>query len=317
MAVPLGHLTQASFAVEVTPGTAVSPRTVGMRLVSNDLAPKLKSSPLKNLTGDGVVPISTGPLQESIEVGGNLKAQACYQGGALGLLLELAMGTSSCTTTGTGPYDHTFALTGTQDCVTIASERGNTAKDDVMNGCKLSKLVLSVQPGQAMEVSADFIGMGYDARAVVAKITPATPYYIKHNHCGQLGFDSANYVLSSLTLTIDRKVAPLMELGTLNSAEPQPTDMIEIMLEAELVVRDNVLQVAALAGTSANVTCSLTDGTRTLAITLHNGVIMSHSDPISSVGVIKQKVTWNAYGDGTNHGLAIVLTNANSSNRAS
>lgn len=317
MAVPLGLLTQASFAVEVTPGTAVSPRTVGMRLTSNDLAPKLKSSALKNLTGDGTVPISTGPLQESIEVGGSLKAQACYQGGALGLLLELAMGTGSVTTTGTGPYDHTMVLTATQDTVTIASERGNTAKDDVMNGCKLAKLVLSVQPGQAMEVAADFVGMGYDARGAVAKITPATPYYIKHNHCGQVGFNSANYTASSLTLTIDRKVSPLMELGTLNSAEPQPTDMVEIMLEAELVVRDNVLQVAALAGTSANATVTLTDGTRSLAITLHNAVIMDHSDPISSVGVIKQKVKWQAFGDGTNHGLGIVLTNANSSVRAS
>ena len=317
MALPPGLLTQASFAVETTAGTAVSPRTVGMRLISNDLAPKLKSSALKNLTGDGTVAVSTGPLQEAIEVGGNLKSQACYQGGCLGLLLELAMGVGSCTTTGTGPYDHTFALTATQDTVTIASERGNTAKDDVMNGCKLSKLVLSVQPGQAMEVSADFVGMGYDARTGVAKIAPATPYYIKHNHCGQIGFNSANYIASSLTLTIDRKVAPLMELGTLNSAEPQPTDMLEVMLEAELVVRDNVLQVAALAGTSANVTCSITDGTRTLALTLHNGVIMEHSDPISSVGVIKQKVKWQAFGDGTNHGLAVVLTNANSSNRAS
>jgi hypothetical protein len=186
-----------------------------------------------------------------------------------------------------------------------------------MNGCKLAKLALSVQAGQAMEVSADFIGMGYDARTAVAKIAPATPYYIKHNHVGQIGFNSANYTASSFTLTVDRKVSALMELGSLNSAEPQPTDMIEIMVEAELVVRDNVLQVAALAGTPANMTCSITDGTRTMAITLHNAVIMDQSDPISSVGVIKQKVKWQAFGDGTNHGLAVVLTNANSSNRTS
>lgn len=317
MSIALGQKTQLSFAVEVTPGTAVSPRTVGMRLMSLDLAPKLRSSALKNLTGDGVVPVSAGPLQESIEVGGNLKAQACYQGGCLGLLLELAMGTGSCTTTGTGPYDHAFALTGTQDTATIAVERGNTAKDDVLNGCKLSKLVLSVQPGQAMEVSADFVGMGYAARANSAAIAPASPYYIKHNHVGQIGFDSATYTASSFTLTIDRKVSPLMELGTLSSAEPQPTDMLEVMIEAELVVRDNALQVAALAGTQGNVTCTITDGTRSLAITLHNGVIMEQSDPISSVGVIKQKVKWQAFGDGTNHGLALTLTNGNSSNRAS
>lgn len=317
MAIGTGLLTQASFAVEVTPGTAVSPRTVGMRLLSAELSPKLKSDPLKNLTGDGVVGISTGPLQVAVEVSGSLKSQACYQGGNLGFLLELVMGVSSCTTTGAGPYTHTYAITSSQDTATIAIERGATGADDVLNGCKLSKLALSVAPGQAMELTADFVGMGAAARGASAKIAPATPFYVKHNHVGTIGFDSANYVASSLTITIDRKVAPLMELGSLYSSEGQPTDMMEVMIEAELVVRDNVLQVAALAGTSGNVTCTITDGTRSIAFTLHNGVIMDQSDPISSIGVMKQKVKWQGFGDGTNHGMAVVLINSNSSNRAS
>jgi len=316
MATFIGHLTQISAGVESTAGTPVS-RTVGMRVTGVDIAPKLKKSALKNLTGDGVVAVAAGTIAESIEVGGNIKAQACYQGGMLGLLLELAMGAGSNTTTGTGPYTHTMAITATQNTVTMAVERGNSGSDDLLNGVKLSKLVLSVQPGQAMEVSADFIGMGYASRTGVAKSSLATPYYIKHNHVGTLGFDSANYVASSFTLTIDRKVAPLMELGSLTSADPMPTDMLEVMIETELVVRDNALQTAALAETTGNLTCTITDGTRSLAVTLHNAQIMEQSDPISSVGVMKQKVKWMGFGDGTNHGLSVALTNGDSSVRAS
>lgn len=312
----IGHLAQLSAGVESTAGTPVS-RTVGMRIVSVDFAPKLKKSALKNLTGDGTVAVATGTLAEAIDVSGNVKAQACYQGGMLGLLLELAMGSGSNTTTGSGPYTHTMVLAPNQNTATVAIERGNSGSDDLLNGVKVSKFVLSVQTGQAMEVSADFVGMSYASRAGVAKSTPATPYYIKHNHVGTIGFDSAAYVASSFTLTIDRKTAPLMELGSLTSAEPMPTDMLEVMVEAEIVVRDNALQSAALAETSGDLTCTITDGTRSLAVTLHNAQIMEQSDPISSVGVIKQKVKWQGFGDGTNHGLSVVLTNGDSSVRGS
>jgi hypothetical protein len=132
-----------------------------MRVSSIDLAPKSKVSGIKTLTGDGVVGIVSDFLQESIEVSGNIKAPLCYQGGNLGFLLELAMGTGSCTDAGAGPYTHTYVMTGVQDCATIAVERGNTVYDDVLSGCKVSKLAISVQPGQVAELSVDFIGMNY------------------------------------------------------------------------------------------------------------------------------------------------------------
>jgi hypothetical protein len=264
------------------------------------------------------VGIVTDFLQESIEVSGNIKAPMCYQGGNLGFLLELAMGTGSCTDAGAGPYTHTYAMTGTQDTATIAVERGNTGYDDVLAGCKVSKLAISVQPGQVAELSVDFIGMNYASRGASAKITPATAYYVKHNHVGTIGFNSANYIASSLTVTIDRKIATLFELGSLTSGEPTQTDSVEVMVEAELVVRgENALQTAALAMTSADLTCTITDGTRSLAITLYGATITAHSDPISSVGVIKQKVTWMGKGDGTNHGISLVLTNGNATPRLS
>ena len=314
----IGHKTQASFGYETTPGTPVSPRTVGMRVSSVDLAPHSKVSGIKTLTGDGVVGVVSDFLQESVEVTGNIKAPACFQGGNLGFLLELAMGTGSCTDAGAGPYTHTYAVAPTQDCATIAIERGDTGYDEVVSGCKLSKLAISVQPGQVAEVSADFTGMTYASRAAVARITPATAFYVKHNHVGSVSFNSVSYVASSLTVTIDRKISTLFELGSLTSGEPVQTDHIECMVEAEFVVRgENTLQAAANAVTSADLTCTISDGTRSLALTLYGATITDHSDPISSIGVIKQKVKWMGKGDGTNHGIGFVLTNANATPRLS
>jgi hypothetical protein len=69
--------------------------------------------------------------------------------------------------------------------------------------------------------------------------------------------------------------------------------------------------------TSADLTCTISDGTRSLAVTLYGATITAHSDPLSSVGVIKQKVTWTGKGDGTNHGIGFVLTNGNATPRLS
>ena len=93
--------------------------------------------------------------------------------------------------------------------------------------------------------------------------------------------------------------------------------MTEVMFECELIARSDALQVAALAGTQGDATITFTDGTRSLAITLHNATIMDYADPISGVGVIRQKVRFQGFADGTKHGLGIVLTNGNSSNRTS
>ena len=315
MALLTGFKTGLSLGVESTPGTGVS-ATVGARASDIPLAPALKSEQIKTLGGDGVAPIAAGTaLQVAVDVSGTVKMPTCYQGNALGLLLELALG--SVTTAGTGPYTHTYALAADQLSATVYIERGASGNDDKVTGVKVGKLELSVSPGQVMEASVDFIGMGYTSRTGQSATAPATPYYVKHNHSGTLSFNSNTYTLASFRLMIDRKLARVDELGTLLSAEPTATDLAEVSLEVELNARDNTLQVAALAGTQGDATITFSDSPRSLAITLQNAQILSYSDPISSVGLVKQKVTFTGFGDGTNHALSVVLTNANSSNRAS
>jgi len=298
--------TQASFGVESTPGTGVS-TTVGTRVKAVDLQAKATHNPVEDLYGDGTSAVASDSFLSMVDVSGNLRLNACYQGGALGMILYALMGT--VVDAGAGPYTHTFTVSDPK-ALTVDIERGNSAKDEIMQGCKPSKFSLSVQPGQVAEVSVDFVGMTATARGTNTPVAPATPYLVKHSHVGTLGFDSATYTQASFTLTVDTKAARLDQLGSAYSDEPVRTGMTEVTLEVEIVGRTNALQVAALAGTQGNVTCTITDGTRSLAITLHNAKVVSYSDPITTVGVIRQRVTFRGHGDGTNHGLAIVLTNS-------
>ena len=307
--------TQLSVGVESTPGTGVS-TTVGSRVKSVDLQAKATHTPVEDLYGDGVAAVASDSILSQVDVSGNVRLNACYQGGMLGVLLYAVMG--SVTDGGSGPasYTHTFTLSDPK-ALTVDVERGNSAKDEVMQGCKPSKLVLSVQPGQVAEVSVDFIGMTATARGANTPVAPAAPYYISHANVGTLGFDSATYVLASFTLNIDTKVVRLDQLGSAYSDEPVRSGMTDVAIDCEIVGRTNALQVAALAGTQGNVTLTMTSGTRSLAITLHNAKVVTYSDPITSLSPIRQRVTFRGHADGTNHGLAIVLTNSDATYGAS
>lgn len=300
--------TQLSVGLESTPGTGVS-TTIGTRVKSVDLQAKATHTPVEDLYGDGVAAVASDSILSQVDVSGNVRLNACYQGGVLGMLLYAVMGAVSEGGSGPSSYTHTFSLSDPK-ALTVDVERGNSAKDEVMQGCKPAKLVLSVQPGQVAEVSIDFIGMTATARGTNTPVAPATPYYISHAHVGSLGFDSATYVLASFTLTIDTKVARLDQLGSAYSDEPVRTAMTEVTIDCEIVGRTNALQVASLAGTQGNVTLTMTSGTRSLAITLHGAKVVTYADPLSTVGVMRQRVTFRGHADGTNHGLAIVLTNS-------
>lgn len=303
--IPLGTI--VSFGLESTPGTGVS-TTIASRVISGDLQEKTKHDPVEDLSGDGVVAVASDSFVAQVDVSGNIRFNAAYQGGCLGLFLYAVFG--SVTDAGSGPYTHTYALSDPK-ALTVAVERGNSGKDDVMQGCKPSKFTLTVQPGKIAEVSIDWVGMTASARGASSPSSLATPYYVKHSHVGTLGFDSATYVMTSLTLTIDTKLVRLDQLGSANSDEPVRSGMTEVMIECEVVARTNALQEANRAGTQGNATVTLTDGTRSLAITLHNAKVVSYSDPINSLGPIRQRITLRGHADGTNHGLGIVLTNSN------
>jgi hypothetical protein len=309
MAAQLGMQARVSFGEEVTAGTEEA-RTVSARISSTTLQGKVTRDVVEHLYGSaGTVANVMDQFDVSKDVGGEIVFPACYQGGALGLLLKHAMGAN--VDAGAGPYTHTLTLTGALPVgLSVAVERGaGGLGDQEFYGNKIASLELSCQVGQVMQGRATLIGMSYGARGSDSPPALTTPYYIKHNHAGSLGFNSATYVMRSFRLSINNNLEAIRELSSLTATEVNRSAMQVIELECEMVARSDAPYAAHLAGTQGDVTVTFSDGTRSLAVTLHNGVIMEYDDPISGPGYITQRMKWRGFGDGTKHGLGIVLTN--------
>lgn len=314
MAVQKGFNTSVSFGVEVTAGTEVS-RTVRSRVASTTLQAKRNSDRVPHLIPSSGSRNAKTMFTTSVDVNGSVEMPAAYAGNGLGLLLEAALG--SVATTGSGPYTHTFTLGSSLIAMSAAVERGVGASlgDEEFYGLKVNTFELSVAPGQVMSCKIDLIGMTSGARGSDSPPALGTFYPILHKHAGQLSFDSANYTLASFTLRVNNALARLDELGSEYSSEPEVTDFQTVEIECELVARSDALYTAHKAQTASDAVITFSDGTRSIEITLQNAEITSYEDPISDPGVIKQKVTFTGLGDDTDHGLKVVLINANSSSR--
>ncbi len=309
MPAQLGMQARVSLGEEVTAGTAVS-RTVGGRIKSTTMNGTLTREPVGHLYGSGGSAANEVDFYDVQKVvGGEIVIPATYQGGILGLLLKHAMGSN--VDAGAGPYTHTLTLAGALPAgLTVAVERGTGGLgDQVFNGNKIASLELSVAVGEVMQCRAEMLGMGYASRGSDSPTALSTPYFIKHDHAGAIGFDSATYKARAFTLRINNNLDGLRDLGSLNVSEVNRAGFQTIEVEAQLVARSDALYAAHLAGTQGDMTITFSDGTRSLAITLHNAIITSYADPISGPGVITQTVTFRGFGDGTDHGLGIVLTN--------
>lgn len=311
MPAQLGMQARVSLGEEVTAGTSVS-RTISGRI--NSITPRgaVVREVVPHLYGSGGSAANAMDVFDvSKDVQIDVTGPATYQGGILGMLLKHAMGTVS-EGGGAGPtYVHTLSLTGALPAgLTVAVERGvGGLGDQVFKGCKVSTLALSVQPGQPMTYQATLLGMDFNARTGDSPPALATPYYIKHNHASSLGFDSASYTLRAFTLRINNNLEAIRELGSLPATEINRSQFQVIEIEAELVMRSDALYAAHTAGTASDATITFSDGTNSLAITLHNAVIMTCEDPINGPGFLTQKVMFRGLGDGTDHGLGVVLTN--------
>jgi hypothetical protein len=311
-----GRNTTVGLGEESTWGTEVA-RSAWIAVASVELAGKasyLQSDSL--LHGSGVSANAGHMTLEKIELGGSIEAPLFYEGGsAIGLLLKHALGTVS--TTGAGPYTHTFTLAGALPTgLTLEVIRGSTALAEEIYGAKISRLELSVSAGQQMRAKVDLIAKNQQARASGGTPSIGTRYPVLHKHAGaNFAFNSVNYsTVTSFKLVIDNKLTREQVLGSEYTQEPVRSQHQEVTVEIELNAVAETLYIAHLAGTEASGSYSFTDGTNTLAFTFHNLKVIEYGDPISGPGTIKQKVKFRALlGSSTNYGLSVALTNSKSS----
>lgn len=312
MAVPyLGRDLRIALGEESTWGTEAA-RTMTVRGRSSSLLAKATHSPLPHLVSTASVgAVRSESYQESERSGGTIEAVAAYTGNGLGLLLKHAMG--SVSTTGVGPYVHTFVVASTLPTgLSVAQQRG-TAVAEEFYGCKVGKVMLSVEPGKPMFISADIVGKNAGARAAASPSLPALAAFtpILHNEAGVFAFNAVNYTLKKFSVTIDNHLDAdgVHELGSLYISEPDRGDYVDVIMEVDLVYRADTLYTAHLAKTASNATITFTSGSLSILFTLHNAIIEKCEDPISAAGYVTQSVRLRGYADASVSGLAVVLTN--------
>ena len=234
----------------------------------------------------------------------------------MGLIWKHALGALS--TTGAGPYVHSYTLA-EQDGLGLTMElvRGSAAQADTFIGTKIQRLRLS---GRA---TAPFVQLDLDLVAMTmtqaAKGTPSlgsgqTPILMTQS--SKVTFDGASYDFSSFEVTLANGLDyPHRIQGADTSAEP-PAGWAVITARFEMDYTDEVQITDLIAGAQSDLVFTFTSGSLIAEITIQNGYLTG--DAGRSLADGPQSATLNYVGesDGTDLGMKIKITNADSTGTA-
>ena len=309
MALLFGHGAFIKLGKETTWSTAVA-TTISSRI--NNAA--LQQTQERNRKANLSVPAS-GMLGEMFDgftmVEGSIEMPLYYQG--QGLLFEMAFG-GAVSSTGGGPYVHTFAPNITLGSSTIEVQRGSglTNQMEKFVGVKVSQMAISCEAGGEMTASFDFIGKSANARAADVTSSFGSGASILHFHAGQLAFNSYNYDVRSMTFTLNNNLERRNVLGSKLTAEQSVGDVREVTLEVTLDVETDELHKNFMAGVQDDAEITFTSGTDSIQFVCTNALISDFSDPVNGFGRVEQTLTFTGLADSSNVGGKIVLTNGDS-----
>ena len=314
MAVYLGRNSSVGLSEETTWGTPTS-RTNWRPLANVSLYRKVTQVPRPDLKSDATSAMRRSHFVSEDATDGSASLVCNY--GSMGLFLKHAMGTAAAPS-GSDPYTHVYTLAASQPTgLTVEVVRGTSTKSEVFEGCKINTATFSVSAGDAMMLDLDFIGQTAAARGSAG--TPsfaAEDLLVLHSHAGQLNFNSVNYDLRSMTLTISNSLDRRQLLGSAETKEPVRSDFMSVTLDVELEAVDT-LYAAQLAGTQGDVTIAFAHPTvsnRSITFLIENAYLATCDDSISDAGVVSLSGQFMAESDGTNEGLKVTVINGNSSN---
>ena len=300
--------------VESTAGTAVSATTT---MPASNLS-VMETSTQERGTD---LTVNTGGVQTTVveldrRVAGTTECALHYNAG-VGLLLYAWFGAVSEGGGGGPTYDHTFTLSAPESLpsVTLVQTHGNSGNKHVVNGCVANTLELVVSSAASGRISIGWIGRAQETITTASNPTVTAGTKVLGSH-GALTWNSTTYtgVVSEAKVTGNNNLAAGWTYGSLTAGYILPSGPREIALETKLVctaAQWDALMDARRALTESNAVLTFTSGSLVLAITLHNASVESVGMPITGAGVVSATVKFRGRGDGSNGGLAAVLTNTN------
>lgn len=312
MALPLlGYGGYVGNAEEGTWGTPVS-RTAWNFLLASGLRKTPVFAPFRHLSGAQGALLSR-KYQQREDAGGSVRLIPDYASKVFSRFLKHALG--SVGTSGSGPYTHTFTIAATLP-VGLTVETGNATSYEVFEGCKVNTFRFVCAFGSHAEVEAGLIAQTSGGLTQPNSSYPTVSdltYPILHSHAGTCSIGGNSYTLRRLEVNVNNSLARADQLGSHLTAEPFPTAHREYTAVVELYETNEVLEGDFAGGTETDCTITFSDGTRSLAWTLHNAYIEDRQRNQDSAGAHVLTLTLRGLNDGTDTGLKAVLINANSS----
>lgn len=304
--------------VESTFGTAVS-RTVSMQCGSfSGFAEVQEWIPRNTLLRDAG--FRAQHIEGRINASGKVsKCDMTYQN--LGVIWYAALGAVS--STGSGPYVHTYSTDTTLPSFTVEPVRGNAANMHLARGCTLNKLTLSMEEGGPLMSDQDWLVQHTNAAASAGSPSIGTGQsVILYSQLGSVTINSiVQAKVKSLTIAVDNALEERRGHGTKYTDQPEVGAERKVTVELEVEYDTTNLELAHalnLAGTNCDVDLTFTGtGNNSLVINLYNLLCTAPPDfNVGDAGVLMHKFTMEARGDGTNNGIRFVVTNDNASNIA-
>ena len=297
-------------AKESTWGTAVS-RTNWVQIYSCSLQERPEFAFIDHLS-NGAADYADDYQTRTI-VSGDLETPLLFEG--MGLLLEAGMGAVP-STTGSGPYVHTFNRGTSFPGLTAELIRGNSGKSEILSGVVFSNWSLLFESGAVARFNASMLAKN----ATASRNTAGTATYagtvtnraMLGHHVGSITFASNSYGCQRIEISVDNKLERLEDLGSLLTNHPGMSGYGEVIIRATIAYRNDQLYNDYRAGTTSNLTFSVTSGADVLAVTARNCRIRSAPGAIDGAGLITQEIEFAAKSDSSNGALTFALTNGQS-----
>ena len=324
MAVTQGRLTTVGIGKESTFGTAVS-RTNWLKVDTITGLTEVQSiEPIPHLRHGG----STNPAFVDYHAGdvaleGSMGGPLLYDG--CGLLIQTAFG-AAVSSSGAGPYTHTYNLGTNVDSLTLEIIRGTSGNSEILVGCCIRTFSIIIEQGKYARWEADFICQKANADRSSAGTPSFTAFNganlvgnsIKGHQAAALSGTSAAYAIHSrITYSLDRKLTGIRALGSKYIAEVVAGDYASLSVQVDRMDNGDALYNGHRAVTQSDLTQAIT-GTGNLAgtFTARNAVISNDSADIPNAGPIVERVVFMPFSDDTDNALTIAITNDSSSGTA-
>jgi len=315
MTLYVGQNAALGIGLETTYGTPVS-RTAWLSLVSAGLRARQQITPRSHLRrGTGGLPVSHYAGRK--EVGGPAEVELTTEG--VGLLLYAAMGGRA--SSGSGPYAHTFSLADELPSLTLEVVRGEgrhsaSAEAEVFAGCVINSLTLRAEAHSPVRLSFEALAQDSGGR-----VSAGTPSYAGGQllHADQITtatWGGTDVLVRSIEVTLDNGHGFRDRTGAATTARPTRTNDRSAVVRITMDYAGPAFEAALHAGTTGDLVIGFVAGDDELQVTLHNCRVTECDAPVQGAGVISQSVTLAAQADGTDRGLAVVLTNSQSSSAA-